>query len=72
MAPMTSTSAMNTDLFLGYLDQVLIPELVEKKPGAVVMLDNLKPHLASEVQEKLEAAGLGLLYLPPYSPLRAH
>ena len=68
LAPMTSTAAMNTDLFLGYLDQVLIPELVEKKPGAVVVLDNLKPHLAAEVREKLEAAGLGLLYLPPYSP----
>lgn len=68
VAPMTSTSAMNTDLFLGYVDQVLIPALVEKKPGAVVVLDNLKPHLAAEVSEKLEAAGLGLLYLPPYSP----
>ena len=68
LAPMSSTSAMNTELFLGYLDQVLIPELVEKKPGAIVVLDNLKPHLAAEVREKLEAAGLGLLYLPPYSP----
>lgn len=68
VAPMSSSSAMNTDLFLGYVDQVLIPELREKKPGAVVVLDNLKPHLAVEVREKLEAAGLGLLYLPPYSP----
>jgi transposase len=68
LAPMTSTSAMNTDLFLGYLDQVLIPELVEKKPGAIVVMDNLKPHLAAEVREKLESAGLRLLYLPPYSP----
>lgn len=68
LAPMTSSSAMNTDLFLGYLDQVLIPELVEKKPGAIVVMDNLKPHLAAGVKERLEAAGLGLLYLPPYSP----
>jgi transposase len=59
---------MNTDLFLGYLDQVLIPELARKKSGAVVVMDNLKPHLAAEVREKLEAAGLRLLYLPPYSP----
>ena len=68
LAPMSSPDAMNTDLFLGYVDQVLIPELGEKKPGAIVVLDNLKPHLAAEVREKLEAAGLGLLYLPPYSP----
>ena len=68
LAPMSSTAAMNTDLFLGYLDQVLIPELVEKKPGAVVVLDNLKPHLAAEVRTTLKTAGLRLLYLPPYSP----
>ena len=67
-APMSSPAAMNTDLFLSYVDQVLIPELVQKKPNAVVVLDNLKPHRAMEVREKLEAAGLGLLYLPPYSP----
>jgi hypothetical protein len=42
LALMTSTAAMNTDLFLGYVDQVLIPELVERKPGAIVVLDNLK------------------------------
>lgn len=47
---------------------MLIPELVETKPGAVVVLDNLKPHHAAEVKEKLGAAGLGLLYLTPYSP----
>lgn len=53
---MSSTSAMNTDLFLGFVDQDLTAELVEKRPGAVVVLDNLKPHLASGLREKLEAA----------------
>ncbi len=59
---------MDTALFLGYVEHMLIPEVVETKPGAVIVLDNLKPHLAAEVREKLEAAGLRLLYLPPYSP----
>jgi len=68
LAPMSSTSTMDTPLFLGYLEQMLIPELVKTKPGATVVLDNLKPHLASKVREKLEAADLRLLYLPPYSP----
>ncbi len=68
LAPMSSPYAMNTSLFLGYVEQVLIPDLVRTKPGAVVVLDNLKPHLAAQVREKLESAGLGLLYLPPYSP----
>lgn len=65
---MTTTAATDTAVFLAYLDQVLIPELVQKKPGATVIMDNLKPHRVAEVREKLEAAGLKLLYLPPYSP----
>jgi transposase len=68
LAPMTTTAATDTDVFLTYLDQVLIPELVAKKPGATVIMDNLKPHRVAEVKEKLEAAGLKLRYLPPYSP----
>jgi transposase len=68
LAPMTTQAATDTDVFLAYLDQVLIPELVEKKPGALVIMDNLKPHKVPAVREKLEAAGLKLLYLPPYSP----
>jgi transposase len=34
----------------------------------VVVLDNLRPHHAAAVREKLAAAGLGGLYPPPYSP----
>jgi transposase len=68
LAPMSTVHATDTAVFLAYLDQVLIPELKAKKPGAVVVLDNLKPHKVPEVKEKLEAAGLGLLYLPAYSP----
>jgi hypothetical protein len=34
----------------------------------VVILDNLEPHKASGVREKIEAAGAKALYLPPYSP----
>ena len=68
LAPMTTQAATDTDVFLAYLDQVLIPELVKKKPGALVIMDNLKPHKVADVRTKLEAAGLKLLYLPPYSP----
>jgi transposase len=68
LAPMSTTAATDTAVFLAYLEQVLIPELVEKKPGAIVVMDNLKPHRVAAVKEKLEAAGLHLLYLPPYSP----
>jgi catechol 2,3-dioxygenase-like lactoylglutathione lyase family enzyme len=31
-------------------------------------MDNLRPHHATEVRELLDRAGIGLLYLPRYSP----
>jgi DDE superfamily endonuclease len=45
-----------------------VPELQRRKPDATVVMDNLPSHHASAVAETLEAAGLGLLYLPRYSP----
>src|SRR5262249_6179025 len=49
----------------GDLERVLVPALHE---GDVVVLDNLKPHLASGVAAALERAGARVLPLPPYSP----
>src|SRR3712207_6690214 len=31
-------------------------------------MDNLRPHRATEVRDLLDRAGIGLLYLPRYSP----
>ncbi|MFC4171381.1 transposase [Microvirga sp. GCM10011540] len=31
-------------------------------------MDNLRPHHATEVRDLLNRAGIGLLYLPRYSP----
>lgn len=67
-AAMSVERATDTAVFLAFLDRVLIPELVRTEPGAVVVIDNLSPHRAPAVRERLEAAGLGLLYLPRYSP----
>jgi transposase len=44
---------------------VLVPEL---RPGDVVVMDNLGSHKVAGVRRAIEAAGCGLLYLPPYSP----
>ena len=65
---MTIERATDTAAFLAYLDQVLIPELRARKPGAVVIMDNLSPHRAPAVRTRLEAAGFGLILLPRYSP----
>ena len=55
-------------MFLAFLDHVLIPALRTSKPDAVVVMDNLSAHKTRAVRERLEAAGLELLYLPRYSP----
>ena len=63
-APLVIDGAMNGDLFVAYVKQVLVPSL---RPGDVVM-DNLSCHKRARVREAIEAAGCTLLYLPPYSP----
>ena len=55
-------------MFLAYLEQVLVPELKRGKPEAVLVMDTLRPHKAAAVGKVLEAAGLGLIYLPRYAP----
>lgn len=64
-ACMSIESATDTDVFLAFVREVLVPEL---RPGQVVVLDNLSAHKAAEVESLITGAGCRLLYLPPYSP----
>ena len=57
--------AVNGDLFLAYVEQVLVPTLIN---GDIVIMDNLGSHKVAGVRQAIEAAGARLLYLPPYSP----
>jgi transposase len=68
VAVMSIEAATSTAVFLAFLDQVLLPELVRHKPEAILVMDNLAPHKAEAVRERIEAAGLRLRYLPRYSP----
>jgi transposase len=68
VATMSIESATSTPVLLAYLEQVLVPKLQQVKPDAILVMDNLRPHRATEVQELLARAGIGLLYLPRYSP----
>lgn len=68
VAAMSIEAATSQPVFLAYLERVLVPELRRRKPDATVVMDNLAAHHARAVAETLEAAGLGLLYLPRYSP----
>jgi hypothetical protein len=50
-APLTIDGAINGELFLAYVEQVLVPTL---KPGDVVIMDNLRVHKMAGVREAIE------------------
>jgi transposase len=64
-APLVIDGAINGELFLAYVEQMLAPTL---SPGEIVVLDNLSSHKVKGVREAVEACGATMLYLPPYSP----
>lgn len=57
--------AINGELFLAWVEQVLVPTL---RTGDVVIMDNLGSHKIKGVRAAIEAAGAQLLFIPPYSP----
>jgi len=57
--------AINGEMFLAYVEQVLVPTL---KPGDMVIMDNLRCHKVAGVREAIEAAGASVMFIPPYSP----
>jgi transposase len=65
LAPMQITGGTTGDVFVAYVEHVLVPTL---RPGDVVCLDNLSSHKVAGVQTQIEAAGASVLYLPRYSP----
>ncbi len=64
-APLVVDGAMNGEIFLAYVEQVLAPTLAT---GDIVVLDNLSSHKVAGVCEAIEARGARMVYLPPYSP----
>jgi len=57
--------AINGELFLAFVAQVLVPTL---RPGDVVIMDNLPAHKIARGRELIEGAQARLLFLPAYSP----
>lgn len=64
-APLAVDGAINGELFVAYIEQVLVPTL---KPGDIVIMDNLRVNKAVGVRTAIEAAAATLLFLPAYSP----
>ena len=64
-APMTVNGAVDREVFLAYVREVLAPTLSK---GDIVVMDNLGAHRVAGVREAIEAKGARVEYLPPYSP----
>jgi len=62
---MTVDAGTSTDVFLAYVEQVLVPRL---RPRDIVIMDNLSAHKNARVRRLIEDAGCELLFTPPYSP----
>ena len=65
LAPQLIPCPMTGKIFQQWLEECLIPEMA---PGSIVVADNLPAHKVAGIRQCLEDAGMGLLYLPPYSP----
>jgi len=63
-APLLFEGAMTTLTFETYIEDVLAPTL---QPGEVLLLDNLSAHKGGPAQATLEARGVQVIFLPPYS-----
>jgi transposase len=68
LATMSVEAATDGATFAAYLEQVLLPVLRARKPEAVLVMDNLRPHKSPEVQAVREGSGFAYRYLPAYSP----
>jgi transposase len=65
VAPAVFDGPINGELFLAYIEQILVPTL---RAGDTVVMDNLSSHKKAAVRRAIEAAGATLLFLPPHSP----
>ncbi|MEE6161056.1 transposase [Cylindrospermopsis raciborskii DSH] len=65
LAAMTVEGSTNTEVFVTYVNQVLVPQLWK---GAIVVMDNLKVYYAERVRLSIESVGAKVKFLPPYSP----
>jgi transposase len=68
LAAMSVEGATSGAVFHAFLERVLLPALRERKPDAVLVMDNLRAHKTPKVRELLDGSGFAYRYLPSYSP----
>ncbi len=64
-APLLFEGAMTTLTFEVYIEDVLAPTL---RRGEIVLMDNLSAHKSDHIRATLDARGVQVIFLPPYSP----
>ena len=67
LAAMSIEAATDADVFCAFLDQVLLPALRQRKPDAVLVMDNLSAHKAKAVRRLLDRSEFRYRYLPSYT-----
>lgn len=65
IAPLVFEGYTNTDVFIAYLEKVLVPVLRKKQ---IIIMDNAAFHKNSRIQQIIENADCSLIFLPAYSP----
>ena len=61
----TVEGAVDTDVFNVYVERVLRPTI---RRGDILVLDNLRAHHASRIEEVAAECGAEVIWLAPYSP----
>jgi transposase len=64
-APFVIDGPINGEIFLAYVEKVLVPTL---RLGDIVIIDNLGSHKGKAARQAIRAAGARLIFLPAYSP----
>jgi transposase len=62
---MVLAGAVNGTIFLGYIEQCVVPSL---EPGDIVFMDTLPAHKVAGIATLIAAGDAHLIYLPPDSP----
>lgn len=65
IAPVIFEGSCDTEVFLSYVEQILIKEL---NHGQIVVMDNINFHKNPKVKELIESVGCSIMFLPTYSP----
>ena len=65
LAPFGYYGTCNSELFLKWVKEMLVPNLKENQ---IVIMDNASIHKSPKIREAIEKAGCSLVYQPPYSP----